>query len=114
MQRFCGRDLEKPGEQLPPGCANLTHNADTQGQGAVQGRIALMPLRNDPMFRNRIRAMTSTNPPLPEPQPNPTAFALCPLPLAPWQQALYALALEQAKAVVRPSLPERDLLGVWN
>lgn len=54
--------------------------------------------------------------------PSPTAFLLCPLPnpsLAlpapyPWQQEVYAQALAQAQAVVRPSLPERDLLGVWN
>jgi hypothetical protein len=31
-----------------------------------------------------------------------------------WQQRVYQLAFEQAQAVVRPSLPERDLLGVWN
>jgi hypothetical protein len=31
-----------------------------------------------------------------------------------WQQGLYEWALAQAKAVVRPSLPERDLLAVWN
>jgi hypothetical protein len=30
------------------------------------------------------------------------------------QQQVYRLAFEQAQAVVRPSLPERDLLGVWN
>lgn len=28
--------------------------------------------------------------------------------------AIYQAALEQARAVVRPSLPERDLLAVWN
>jgi hypothetical protein len=31
-----------------------------------------------------------------------------------WRQHVYQLAFEQAQAVVRPSLPERDLLGVWN
>jgi hypothetical protein len=30
------------------------------------------------------------------------------------QQWLYLRAFEQAQAVVRPSLPERDLLAVWN
>jgi hypothetical protein len=40
------------------------------------------------------------------PAPSPD-FAL-------WQQDLYRRALEEAQAVVRPSLPERDLLGVWN
>jgi hypothetical protein len=27
---------------------------------------------------------------------------------------IYQVALDQARAVVRPSLPERDLLAVWN
>jgi hypothetical protein len=31
-----------------------------------------------------------------------------------WQQALYQWALAEAQAVVQPSLPERDLLAVWN
>jgi hypothetical protein len=30
-----------------------------------------------------------------------------------WQQ-VYQMAFQQAQAVVRPSLLERDLLGVWN
>jgi hypothetical protein len=59
---------------------------------------------------------------LPRPAaPSVTAagFMLCPVALqgftmAPHQQLLYHLALEQAKAVVRPSLPERDLAAVWN
>jgi hypothetical protein len=53
---------------------------------------------------------------------SPETFVSVPLsclsPLTPeqwlWQQALYEQALAQARAVVRPSLPERDLLGVWN
>ena len=60
--------------------------------------------------------------PQPHPQPiSPTSFAFCPLP---WpdmtlgqvllQQWLYLRALEEAQAVLRPSLPERDLLAVWN
>jgi hypothetical protein len=36
------------------------------------------------------------------------------MPLAAWQQELYARAFAEAQAVARPSLPERDLLGVWN
>jgi hypothetical protein len=60
---------------------------------------------------------------LPRPSaPAPTAagFVQCPVH---WQQTpeqqhcqqeLYRLALEQAQAVVRPSLPERDLVAVWN
>jgi len=31
-----------------------------------------------------------------------------------WYSGLYQLALEQALAAARPSLPERDLLAVWN
>jgi hypothetical protein len=60
-------------------------------------------------------------PSTPAPAPSPGGFVLCPfcLPLAPagcapWQQALYQWAFAQAQAVVRPSLPERDLLAVWN
>jgi hypothetical protein len=30
------------------------------------------------------------------------------------QQWVYQQAFEAAQAVARPSLPERDLLGVWN
>jgi hypothetical protein len=57
----------------------------------------------------------------PAPAPSAGAFVLCPVPLplvppayAVWQQALYAWAFAQAQQVVRPSLPERDLLAVWN
>jgi hypothetical protein len=31
-----------------------------------------------------------------------------------WQNALYQIAFESAQASARLSLPERDLLGVWN
>jgi hypothetical protein len=31
-----------------------------------------------------------------------------------WQAALYQLAWEQAQVQLQPSLPERDLLAVWN
>jgi hypothetical protein len=58
----------------------------------------------------------------PVPGPSPQAFVVCPLVLVQglaleqwlWQQGLYHWAFCQAQAVVRPSLPERDLLGVWN
>jgi hypothetical protein len=69
------------------------------------------------MFANRIANR-------PEPPPArllPGAFVVCPLVLVAqeaqvvlWQQTLYARAFAEAQAVVRPSLPERDLLGVWN
>jgi hypothetical protein len=53
---------------------------------------------------------------------SPSAFVLCPLNAFPsafcadWQciQWVYLQALQQALAVVQPSLPERDLLAVWN
>jgi hypothetical protein len=62
---------------------------------------------------------------LPKPPPptvTPGAFVACPLGASPtaepvqWlcQQALYRWAFEEAQAVARPSILERDLLGVWN
>jgi hypothetical protein len=55
------------------------------------------------------------------PQPAVNAAAFCLLPHAsacPQQllaiQMLYQMAFEQAQAVARPSLLERDLLAVWN
>jgi hypothetical protein len=53
---------------------------------------------------------------------SPSAFCVCPIGLArgvnseayQWQLLIYQLAFEQAQAVVRPSLLERDLLGNWN
>jgi hypothetical protein len=62
---------------------------------------------------------------LPEPPvsgPSPQAFVFCPLvllqglTLEQWllQQWMYRRALEEATAVAKPSLPERDLLAVWN
>ena len=73
------------------------------------------------MFDNRLPSATPARP-LADPTPSPGAFVMCPpmcLPawspeLALRQQALYEWALNQARAVVRPSLPERDLLAVWN
>ena len=58
----------------------------------------------------------------PTPSPAPAAFLLCPVACFPavppallnWQQSLYQWALAEAQAVVRPSLPERDLLATWN
>jgi hypothetical protein len=42
-------------------------------------------------------------------------FTMCSVePLNPSQQWVYQKAFENAQAVVQPSLPERDLLGVWN
>lgn len=58
----------------------------------------------------------------PAPALLPAAFSMCPVAALPpccgaqWPmvQQLYQLAFEQAQAVARPSLPERDLLAVWN
>ncbi len=73
------------------------------------------------MYRNRISTMLPPQP-VPEPTPSPSAFVLCPVVWFPavsaahghWQQDLFRWALAQAQAVVRPSILERDLLGVWN
>jgi hypothetical protein len=69
------------------------------------------------MSRHRFRAAAA-----PAPAPDPGAFVLWPSaclpPVSPeqglWQQALYHWAFTEAQAVVQPSLPERDLLAVWN
>jgi hypothetical protein len=77
------------------------------------------------MWRHRMMPKDPEPYRLPQPPaPVPTAgtFMVCPLGALQgltgeqlrWMQTLYQLALEQAQAVVRPSLPERDLLGVWN
>jgi hypothetical protein len=75
------------------------------------------------MFRNRITTMLDPEPiRLPQPQlpaPNPCAFVLIAVPAASaqqWtmQQWIYQRAFEMAQAVCRPSILERDLLGVWN
>ena len=58
----------------------------------------------------------------PPPVPAQDAFIQVPLgmlpPLTAEQaarlQALYEWAFQEAQAVVRPSILERDLLGVWN
>jgi len=56
------------------------------------------------------------------PAMSPAGFMMCPSFLMQhlmgtpqiWYSGLYQLALEQALAAARPSLPERDLLAVWN
>jgi hypothetical protein len=75
------------------------------------------------MHRRRLHA----EPPVALPRPpapaaSPAAFVCCPAAWFPavsvaqlaWQQAVYQWAYEQAQAVTRPSILERDLLGVWN
>jgi hypothetical protein len=73
------------------------------------------------MYHNRFSTMPPPQP-VPESIPSASAFFLCPAFWFPstspahgdWQQELFRWALAQAQAVVRPSLLERDLLGVWN
>ncbi len=56
------------------------------------------------------------------PTPEPGSFMCVPLSTLPHATAeqrdaqlwLYRVALEEAQAVARPSIPERDLLAVWN
>jgi hypothetical protein len=74
------------------------------------------------MFRNRITMMNEPQP-IRLPQPpvpiNAGSFILVPVPvmsMQQWmvQQWIYQRAFEMAQAVARPSVLERDLLGVWN
>ena len=75
------------------------------------------------MFRNRITTMMNEPEPIHLPQPpvpfNAAGFVLIAVPIIgvqQWtmQQYIYQRAFELAQAVVRPSILERDLLGVWN
>jgi len=58
----------------------------------------------------------------PAPPVTAVGFMLCPLVLLRglttaqhcWQHSVYQAAFELAQEVARPSLPERDLLAVWN
>jgi hypothetical protein len=57
-----------------------------------------------------------------QPAIDPRNFLVCPLVLVQglsqsqqlWQSALYRLAFEQALAMTRPSILDRDLLAAWN
>jgi hypothetical protein len=74
------------------------------------------------MIHNRITMYEPEPIRLPQPAPPPPSaggFVWIAVPvtcLQQWtmQQYIYQQAFEQAQAVVRPSLLERDLLGVWN
>ncbi len=68
------------------------------------------------MNRNRLPAANESLR-LPRPPVPPIAsgsFVLCPTGCNEAQQALYRWAFEQAQEASRPSIPERDLAGVWN
>jgi hypothetical protein len=75
------------------------------------------------MSQSRIRfeqPQNLPNPPLP--QPASGAFCACNIASLPGMtpeqiqqiQLLYQKALEMAQQAAKPSLPERDLLGMWN
>jgi hypothetical protein len=70
------------------------------------------------MIRNRLPSAAESLrlPRPPAPAAAPGSFVLCPfLPgSGAAQEALYRWAFAQAQEAARPSLPERDLAGVWN
>jgi hypothetical protein len=76
------------------------------------------------MRRNRCFSEPEVRVPQPAPAAGmcPRGFMLVPTACLPgvtatewaWQQYAYRCAFAEADAVVRPSLPERDLLAVWN
>jgi hypothetical protein len=76
------------------------------------------------MSRHRFSSLLESYrvPQPPQPAVTSEGFVVCPLPVQQvrsleqvvWQNALYQLAFEQTQAQLRPSLPERDLLAMWN
>jgi hypothetical protein len=87
------------------------------GQDGVAAQAGRSRIKDPAMNRNRLRL---PRPAAPEVMPG--AFVLYPILCVPflcaaqalWIETLYRRALEDALEVARPSLPERDLLGVWN
>ena len=69
---------------------------------------------------NELRSLLTPRPQ--QPASRHESFVPCPaaviqafgLGMQSWQWVIYQMAFEQAQAVVRPSLLERDLLAVWN
>jgi hypothetical protein len=139
MQRFCGGfarsvrggALKKSGKAggVADSCLNIAPRTGPPdflvsfagGAGIAAGDTVPRPNEERVMRRNRI--MPYFELPAPRPQaPAAAAFVLVPTSCLPpanpaqwmWQQSVYQWAREQAEAVVRPSLPERDLLAVWN
>lgn len=77
------------------------------------------------MAQHRFRHLVEEQFRIPSPPPaqiQPGSFVVCPMVLMQGltlgqqlcQMAIYQLAFEQAQADLRPSWPERDLLGIWN
>ncbi len=72
------------------------------------------------MNRNRLGQYFDQHSSTPEPLLNTCSFVLypiacsAPLSLQYCQAIIYQAAWREAEAIQRPSLPERDLLGVWN
>jgi hypothetical protein len=69
------------------------------------------------MYQNRLLTASGVYrlPRPQEPTPSPRGFILVPfISWQPAQRGIYQIAWENAQAMLRPSLPERDLLGVWN
>jgi hypothetical protein len=68
-------------------------------------------------FQSMVESFRLPMPPTPDPQPG--SFVLYPMAVTGsmafcWQCQIYQAAWQEALAVARPSLPERDLLAVWN
>ena len=72
------------------------------------------------MNRNRLGHYFDQHSSTPRPLLNACSFVLypvacnAPLSLQHCQAMIYQAAWREAEAIQKPSLPERDLLGVWN
>jgi hypothetical protein len=112
---FCRRSAGGPAK-TPPSCGPMV---DRQERRSMQP--PLRPIEGTTMFHKRFPS-TTPMPPIHDPTPSPGAFILCPIACLPsvphefrvQQQALYEWAYQQAREVLKPSILERDLLGVWN
>ena len=97
--------------------AGFRQGASIIGRDDPATRASRFRTKEAAMNRDRLRIPRPAAPAI-----APAAFVLYPVVCVPavsaaqalWIEALYRQALEQAQEVARPSLPERDLLGVWN
>jgi hypothetical protein len=86
----------------------------------LSGREELFAMGHNRLLGQQVEPILLPQPPLPEPQIG--SFIICPVVLCQgltpiqygWQWMIYQIAYQQAQAIARPSLPERDLLAVWN